>query len=85
MVPHKLNWIKLSVAAIEIDLQGCLLPDLLTSVPFTIADHTSRHHKRLRTIIQELYGWVSSVDLHQSSYRYDLALEGNRILSKSYR
>ena len=34
---------------------------------------------------KELYGWVSSVDLHQSSYRYDLALEGNRILSKSYR
>ena len=28
---------------------------------------------------------LSSVDLHQSSYRYDLALEGNRILSKSYR
>ena len=23
---------------------------------------------------------MSSVDLHQSSYRYDLALEGNRIL-----
>ena len=36
-------------------------------------------------IIIVLYGWVSSVDLHQSSYRYDLALEGNRILSKSYR
>ena len=48
-------------------------------------EYSSRHHKRLRTIIQELYGWVSSVDLHQSSYRYDLALEGNRILSKSYR
>ena len=32
-------------------------------------EYSSRHHKRLRTIIQELYGWVSSVDLHRQNHR----------------
>ena len=48
-------------------------------------EYSERYHKRLRTIIQEVYGRVSSVDLPQSSYRYDLELEGEGRLSKSYR